>query len=463
MTNVMIVEDDKLTRKGIISSVPWSDYQMQIVFETGNGISALEYLKDNPVDLIITDIAMPIMSGMELLRAVKKDYPSVQVVVLTMYQNFEYVQEALRLGALDYIGKYQLDQEEISDVIGQISNRLREVSHDSKLPAEIPRDGACYVSLDLEQQDENIHAFFLEHSLNEIKLNDHITLYYFCKNHEFLINPERIKGFDDQLSPLIGHNTMIIKLLDANNYKDAALFQSIPSETISYFYMFHSGLSQLSVSQLKAQNKSTNFEYYNECKETLLSLYWIYDTNTFVYTMNKIREGRIPYPKLIHLLVRVVGKIQDSYSFLHCTSSILIPDTFLCFEHAYDWLSDIALHVREAMEVQSYSPYVIECLRKAIQIIETEFDSPLQSDAVARRVHLSRSYFCQIFKKITKMSFNHYVRNVRMDKAKELLTKTDLSLQKIAEKVGYSDEKYFSRLFQSATGIPPSIYRSKTK
>src|SRR5690606_18966282 len=103
MIKVMVVEDDKLVRKNLINKLNWDNYGMRVVAEAKNGEKALEELNKVDVDLMITDLAMPIMSGIDLIREVRKLYPNIFVVVLTLHQDFEYIQEVMRLGAIDYI------------------------------------------------------------------------------------------------------------------------------------------------------------------------------------------------------------------------------------------------------------------------------------------------------------------------------------------------------------------------
>ncbi len=463
MIKVMIVEDDKLTRRGIISSVPWSKYQMQIVFETGNGISALEYMKENPVDLLITDIAMPIMSGMELLREAKKQYPLIQVVILTMYQDFEYIQEALRLGALDYIGKHQLEQEEISDMIERISIRLKESQLQKAVSKELIRDGASYSVITLEKGTKISDSLFNEYNLIPYTVSSHSTLYYLPPDHIFQTDKGLETAFDKFLSLHPVDNTMVIKLSDAYKFNDATLLDMLPIENADYFYIFQAGFHEIPVSKLMEEKKSINYENFTDCKQALLSLNWIHDTNGFISIMNTLQEDRVPYSKLVRLISQVETEIHKRYNFLDTLETICMPDDFLCFDHARNWLKDTSAAICHIVDSQAYSPYVIECLGNAVLIIQNEYNMPLVSDEIAKRVHLSRSYFCQCFKKIMNMSFNHYVRNVRIGKAKELLVNSNCSIQKIGEKTGYADEKYFSRIFRSTSGILPSTYRSRNK
>lgn len=124
MIKVLIVDDDKLVRKGISSAMPWNEFNMEVVGEASNGAKALDFLKTQPVDLMLTDLAMPVMSGIELMRAARQLYPELHIVVLTLHQDFDYIQEALRLGAIDYIAKVQLEKEQFEHVLQRIHTRI---------------------------------------------------------------------------------------------------------------------------------------------------------------------------------------------------------------------------------------------------------------------------------------------------------------------------------------------------
>jgi two-component system, response regulator YesN len=126
MINVLIVDDDHLVRKGFIAMMPWESYGMKVVGEAGNGKKALEFMEGQIVDLLITDLAMPMMSGIDLMKEVKQRYPEMDMVVLTFHQDFELIQDALRLGALDYITKVELEHEHLDEVLRRVLERIRE-------------------------------------------------------------------------------------------------------------------------------------------------------------------------------------------------------------------------------------------------------------------------------------------------------------------------------------------------
>lgn len=124
MVRVLIAEDDKLVRRGLVTQMPWEKYGMTVVGEAANGASALKLIEHAPVDLLLCDMQMPFMSGMELMRIVRQRHPHIAFAVLTMHQDFEYIQEALRLGAVDYIAKVELERDSFDKVLARLSERM---------------------------------------------------------------------------------------------------------------------------------------------------------------------------------------------------------------------------------------------------------------------------------------------------------------------------------------------------
>lgn len=130
MIRVLIVDDDKLARKGLISIMPWSMHDMEVVGEAANGAKALEFLEKNPVDLVFVDLSMPVLSGIELIEEICIQYPNLYFIVLTFYEDFEYIQKTLRLGALDYISKVRMDTENYTKILDRIQQRIEyELKH----------------------------------------------------------------------------------------------------------------------------------------------------------------------------------------------------------------------------------------------------------------------------------------------------------------------------------------------
>ncbi|MDD9268991.1 response regulator [Paenibacillus sp. GCM10023248] len=355
MIKVMVVDDDKLVRKGLMSAMPWRDFDMEVVGEASNGEKALEFMADNSVDLLLTDLAMPVMSGIELLKVVRKLYPSMYTVVLTFHQDFEYIQEALRLGAIDYIAKVQLEKERFEEVLGRIHKRIME---DAKhgLPAA-----------------------------------------------------------DD--------------------------FYEAPP-------MAHGGTETPAAAGKDAE----------QVKDMWASHEWLHQDAVFAAQLQQLKQLRLPQTKLIGLLYALTDKWNLLFHPVD-TAAIQLPDAFESWQGVEAWLTATREMIRKAMEKPAFSQEVVDSVMKAVHIVSEEMKEPITAAIVAKRVNMSRSYFSQCFKEIVGVNFSEYIRNKRMEKAKEYLVYTNKTILWIAENVGYMDEKYFSRTFREQTGYLPSEYR----
>ncbi|MCM3631219.1 response regulator [Paenibacillus glycanilyticus] len=124
MIRVLIVDDDKLARKGLISIMPWSNHDMIVVGEAANGAKALEFMEQHEVDLMFVDLSMPVMSGMELLQITRQRFPGLRSVILSFHEEFENVQTAYRMGVLDYISKVRLESEDDEQVLSRIQQQM---------------------------------------------------------------------------------------------------------------------------------------------------------------------------------------------------------------------------------------------------------------------------------------------------------------------------------------------------
>lgn len=126
MYKVLIIDDDKLARKGLISMVKWEDYGLTIAGDVANGMQALQFLETSQVDLAFVDLSMPVLSGMDFIRESRQKYPDLKYVILTFHEDFENVQNALRYGVLDYISKLRLEEMDNEEVFARIGRLMQE-------------------------------------------------------------------------------------------------------------------------------------------------------------------------------------------------------------------------------------------------------------------------------------------------------------------------------------------------
>lgn len=346
MMKALLVDDEKLVRKGMIAMMPWREFDIEVVGDVNSGEKALEFLQSNQVDILFTDLSMPHMSGMELAKKVTSLYPETSIVILTFHQEFELIQDALRMGVIDYILKTQLDKEELENILSRIVTKIN--------------CKRAYHSIDSLCENKNAY----EDSEVDLRQKWHDTDWIF-KDYEFN------------------------KLVEETNRR------KLPIAVIE----------------------------------------------TIVYSVRNMWEHIFPF-----MLDDISGKNRVKL--------------FENWDECLNWLKYVRLNIQNETIKAQYGKEITASIMKAVQIINGNDSEEMNQEDVARQVNMSRSYFSQCFKNIVGKSFNEYVREIKIKKAQVLLSHSQKPVYWIAEKLGYQDEKYFSRLFCEHTGMLPTEYRS---
>ena len=125
MYSIMIVEDEELVRQGLTSLVNYEQFGMKVIDQAENGRIAWEKFQEQQADLLLTDINMPQMNGLDLAQLVREKAPSCHIIFLTGYDDFEFARKAIRLGADDYLLK-PFSKADIEEMLGKIKNKLDE-------------------------------------------------------------------------------------------------------------------------------------------------------------------------------------------------------------------------------------------------------------------------------------------------------------------------------------------------
>ncbi|NBD27757.1 response regulator transcription factor [Paenibacillus glycinis] len=359
MIRVLVVDDEKLVRQGLITSLPWAEYGMEVVGEAKNGEKAIEFLAEREVDLMLTDLAMPVMSGIELMRIVRKRYPRLYIIVLTLHQDFEYIQEALRLGAIDYIAKVELTADRFSEILARIRERIAEEE----------------------------------------------------KKRQQSGGETSAEGNEDRTLP-----------------------------------------------EAQAVLPDVNEDRLSDAAEHWLSPGWVQDDEGFGLLRDKLCAMNLSPDRLMRLLSRLTEEWNALYGSI-LAEKLELPAAFADWPAVSEWLNRTRTALSKALGSPHYSQEVQDAVKKAVQLIQEQLGGQLYAADIAKRVNMSRSYFSQCFRDIVGKTFNEYVRQARVDKAKEYLMHTNMPILWVAEKTGYLDGKYFSTVFRDQTGELPSAFR----
>jgi two-component system, response regulator YesN len=461
---VLIVDDDHLVRKGIVSLMPWHAYGFDVVGEAENGEKALRFLENNQVDLIITDLAMPTMSGIELIRILCKRFPKLWIVVLTFHQDFEYVQEALRLGAIDYIAKIELENENMHEILRRISGRISDRIKDSyREVAPQP------IVLTNQTKAVNVRMFIAIQSNDRpeflkklLSPQEYELLYEIYQNvwisHEFFAEEDLMRSMYKDLH-LDGQWAVVnvIGINENNKNQLNKLLVKYYNGTFFYEYRKDKNVYVVNVDELSTESLTSSEEMLYEMKEQWSSLEWVYNRELFqrqIAQMEAIRPSLTKLETLFHSAVIH----WERYTMMKLTP-LFVPDHFKLWLDWLTWIDEMRSLIYNKFKQSQYSDEVMSGILKAADYINQNLSAELKLTEVAMYVHISRSYFSGCFHNIMGKTFNDYVRDTRLEFATVLLSQTNEPIYKIAEKCGYPDEKYFSKIFRAKLGKLPREFR----
>lgn len=450
---VLIVDDDHLVRKGIISMMPWSEFGLEVAGEAENGAKALAFLDQHPVDLLITDIAMPMMSGIELIRQVREKHPAMAIVVLTFHQDFEYVQEALRLGAIDYIAKVELEKDNMSEVLQRIIQRMR--ARKRAEPNETDR--ALLVVARSADADPG--------ALKALLPDEQAARLVEMSRQSWLLTKLQPLGEADIAHKLydeqhMQHTWALVRLDGLDGHNGSSLFKHIDNYMRNVFFYEHDKqrhMYEATGDELALGGQPLKEKELFRLKDRWSSLDLVYDNSRFAELLAELRDARPSTSKLESMFYSILRQ-WETYTPQSLTE-LFDADSLRFWSDWVDWLHGIRETIRGMFAQAHYSDEVMAGIMRAVDYINQHISVELKLTEVAEEAHISRSYFSECFKNITGRTFNDYIRDVRVDLAERLLEQTNEPIYKVAEKCGYPDEKYFSKIFRKKTGKLPSEYR----
>ncbi|WP_379150748.1 response regulator [Paenibacillus sp. sgz5001063] len=461
MIKAVVVDDERLVRKGFISLIDWSSFGVVIIGEAGDGNSALTLLQEQETDLLFVDLTMPGMSGFELIRQVRLRFPAIRCVVLTCHHEFDYVQEALRLGAVDYIVKTLLEVENADETIGRLVERVKWEDSTRELLA---RGEARVVAADLAL----IYLPRLQGMNEEELFRLSVT-----KNNPLISFPDMwmtplLSRFTEQELCLEFKNVLSgrWRMVLVSGLKDQQLqeVEHLLGKTLRQALFYYSGMEEparLNFGELKrmaAQPFPTGEELLREG----LNLRWTLDGAAwegFVSSVQQLQPGYEHITAFSHSLLQdwsgLILKAEESEQL---KASIIGNLNWYQWKN---WLRQFAGSVQRRMLELGLSKEVMFCLIRAVRYMRTHAGDKINQGDVAAEINMSRGYFSQCFARFAGETFGDSLRSMRLELAKTLLLETHYPVCEIAGKSGFEDDRYFSRLFREHVGKLPSEYRAE--
>lgn len=454
MINAIVVDDEKLVRKGFIALADWQSYGIEIVGEAGNGNRALQMLEQQPIDLMFVDITMPGINGFDLMKKVQQKNDDIQFVILTCHHEFNYVQEALRLGAIDYIVKTLLNKDNVDETMKRISGRLNRQS--GKRAAESKHFYGATV----------FRNWGKKRNLAEVRglLPEGAALHQLTPRLSILYPGGGIPALGlEELRDNLHHEWEVAGIAPSDSHSRQEAEELI-REKLEHFLFYAESplpspvalkeLEQLHGSQDAAGDKEAFLAEWQQFK-------WLLYGKDWSAWNEKVALLR-PDPSLLIGMMKELYNNWSSYMEWSAEDRARLEADMnpRAWSDMAQTLSEMALVVQRRLADLSLSREVVLCLVKALQEMRLHACDNLTQSDIAAKVNMSRSYFSQCFKLFVGNSFGEVLRKMRIDQAKHLLLESNLSISEIAGAIGFDDNKHFSRTFRERVGMYPTEYRT---
>jgi len=522
---VLLVDDEINIVRNLQKIIPWHKYDFTTVDTASNGAKALEYVLNNDVDLILCDIRMPQMDGLSFLENLKEHGKECTVLMLTGYQDFDYVRSALKNGARDYILK-PINYEELERIIAnhatEIKNRkLEQIKERNKWNKAmiVAYEKFLYdVLLDYTTVSSRQFLFDEENKLDELQytlllidlddysqisrrwnekerklinfavrnvlldaLMSHSLAYAVLQTREgewcVLIQHQKNSGYDLEMVHMWSRKMLnavsenvkltvsvgiypvhvpIDKLADAykqlqrtvhlspQNHQIIVLEEEVSQPNELKYSMW--GLVEEIVSSIKKQDRDKMEQAFQELNNTLRE----------ISGQSLQRAEQFLHFMILHLLremheINVLTSEDEKSVWTMLERSISIKSL----------LDIIHKLLNDSFNSSTNRKPSDMLMVSAKDYIDKNLANDLGVEEISDYLGISYSYFSMLFKQTFGETFLEYLTKQRIELAKSMLLASDKSVAQIGKLVGYSERRYFTRVFYKFTGATPSEYREK--
>ena len=514
MLKILLADDDQVAIQGVRLLLNKRNYNFEI-YEAENGQSALQILQETHIDILFTDVDMPLINGIELTRRAQQLYPSIRVIFFSGYSDFSYAKSAIQLNAVSYLLK-PIQPAEFYDVIDHIISMIPQtigVDNTTPEPAET-EDISVKHNLELYFSDLFFHCEMEldaaipvlpilkgddNSSLHMVFLRSNLSLHSSQWAHidELL---KKISKVPAELYVISGSYALITLdlsrgrklLLDWDTWWQACKQAISPPDSDNVFLAIRTipitNMQDL-ISEMRAIRRLLLLNHYIR-ETTLIRTEFVNDDEAASFQIDHIVEDmqKIVSCKAFYQLPDKLHTLMSGLLYNHSYSTFYVKHLLLNIvsEIEKQVPKDFSATIENAKSLLAMSPSLIqseEILQDMLQkledfqnqkfpttnryvsqiqtIILTNYASDIGLNYIAEHVNLSVTYMCNLFKNELGISIGQYIKNVRMEKAKELLSNTNLRLNDIYPQVGYSSLAYFCVAFKETFGITPTQFRQQ--
>lgn len=525
MYKVIIVDDEPLILEGLRHIITYQEFGMEIIGEAAYGDEALTLIGEKKPDILITDIKMPFMDGIELIKTIREKGLNIKCIVLSGYDDFQYVKEAIKLGIENYLLKpisrdelistlknaickieSDLDRNiEFREVAGIIKNNIlyRWVTNDIKGSELITRSALLDISLECKKFVVICFRIVINANGPKNHFIDNITLLRYAAQNiidETVDKSVRIVTFPDMEGDIVGiltdttmvqekffRNEILPKCIsNLKSYLNIDTFISVGGDENEYVNVYRSYYQAKDLQNYRLIKPNDKIVLYNEVSKAEIDKLFEVQIDYSLFSNYIISNNKDAALSIIddfkHFLENANGitpvnvqniVIEILFNTINIIKSIK-GDTIVLkvFNDLYVKVLQIKT-IDELIELLYFVVnYSVDCLqleddkndtliKKMLAYIQSNYSKDLNLKTIASELSNNPAYLGQVFKQKTGESFTNYLNKVRVEKAKELLSKTNLKINEISEKIGYYNITYFCTIFKKITGSSPSTFKEE--
>lgn len=503
MIKVLLADDERIIREGIGKLVKWEDFGTELTFLAKDGLEAYEYIKENQVDILITDIRMPKLSGLDLIEKVREANNKIKIIVVSGFDDFEYARKSLEYGVMEYIVKpYDVDllNKSISKAVKSIKDNKESVEYLKKIESKLDKfaiharkgifknllltsneyalqreiedykslikieiNSGVLVCFEIENSKKFIEKFALENIIADV-LEDNIyesvqlldKIYCFISSDE--IAREKIKNIQRIYKDLYGLEVTIGISSLGDLCKMNYLYNEV-NNLLNYRFYLNSG----SIITQEFSKISDNFIDEVHTREDIINKIKVGNREEVEKNLNyyfeKISGNNIDKIRNLSLrfYLEIINESYKELEYLEVVSNFFISDLDGIKEVIYD----------TSLEITNYNyntniNYYSNTINEVIDYINENFGHPsLSLNYIAKNhVFLNTDYLGQLFQRETGEKFKNYLINLRVEKAKEIISNNkNLRVIDVCEEIGFGhNPQYFSQVFKKNTGVTIKEY-----
>ncbi|QJD84554.1 response regulator transcription factor [Cohnella herbarum] len=516
MYRVAIVDDEPVIRFGIRASVDWERENIGLAGDFANGEEAWKKISDEPVDILITDIKMPIMDGLELTKRTLSLHPKTKVILVSSYNDFEFVRQGLKLGVVDYLLKPTLEPEGLLELVRKCLRLIEEerkydddrrfiratrlTSDRRKLETDIKRalvheemrlspDEApswmkegyalCTVLVsglrETEESYGEMHVGMLLEELQEVVYETaDVGVAFLAGDRTLVIGipapgdlpPEKtIKAICSEwvdrldIRVTVGYAVGSTPEMLRSVYRSSGLAAQrrfyegegtygLPdcSDSLEYPQSHENKPTQTLFRELKSASQSRDYDAADAIVRN-----WTERWRAMRTDPNNVRKEAFEIVTALFMNEQEMSVLLEGFEELKRAETL---------EELTGLLTTQIRGYRKSFAAGSHTfKGNKQLIDKAIAYISAHYTGDISLQRLADHVHMSKNYFCLQFKHHTGHNFIDYLIRLRIGKAKEIIGDHSLKIYEVAEKAGFNDVKYFSKLFKKMTGLSPVDYR----